>query len=128
MAREEMDKKGIVIDSLRVKLTASAARSLDVAIDFKAHKNLLLVKPSASVKMTGKLDIDDQLVARMHSLKVEGGNWLGSLVGTMAEPFMRRYEGYEMPLNVLTGGDMKVQDVRIDVVDDVLEVRARFGL
>jgi hypothetical protein len=125
-AQQEGGKYHIEVDAIHLGLAARTPRSLDMDLRLLARGRMGPLSVPAEVHLKGQMHIDDRLEATFEQLRCEGSGVVGSLVGGIVQPFMQRYEGYRLPLNLLTSGDLQVRDIQIQV-DDTLHVQARFG-
>ena len=76
--------------------------------------------------MSGRLDIDDRLVAKLSELDCAGEGMIVSLVVGMFRDRVRALEGKEFPLTAFALGAIHLRDVQLHVGDE-LRVTAAFG-
>ncbi len=121
-AKAAAAQQGVAIEDVRIKLHTRSERSLDVAVQVRAKKLFL----SATVRINGRLEIDEQLNARLSGLQCAGDGKLGSLACGFLSPHLQRFNNRAFPLAALPLGGIKLRDVRIAAGTD-LRVTAQFG-
>ncbi len=114
--------QGVTIEDVRINLQSRSERRLDVEVQVRAKKLFL----GATVRITGELEIDDQLNARLSSLKCAGEGTLGSLASNFISPYLQRFDGRAFALTALPLGEVQLRDVRLAAATD-LRVTAQFG-
>ena len=110
------------IEEVRLKLQSRTERALDVEVLVRAKKLFL----GATVRVTGGLEIDEQLNARLRDLSCAGEGALGGLASGFITPYLQRFDGRSFALAALPLGELKLRDVRLAAGAD-LRVSARFG-
>ncbi len=115
-------KQGVTIEEVRINLQARSERVLDVEVQVRAKKMFL----SATVRITGGLEIDDQLNARLRGLKCTGEGALGGLASGFIAPYLQRFDGRAFALTALPLGEIRLRDVRLAAGAE-LRVTAQFG-
>lgn len=115
-------QQGVTVENVRIRLQARSERALDVEVQVRAKKLFL----SATVRITGGLEIDDQLNARLRDLQCQGEGALGSLACNFITPHLQRFDGRAFALTALPLGEVKLRDVRLAAGAD-LRVTAQFG-
>lgn len=113
---------GVTIQEVRIKLEERAGRALAVELEVQAKKLFL----SAIVRIQGRLEIDEQLNARLSGLACTGAGALGSLACGFLTPHLKRFDGWQCSLLALPLGEVKLRDVRIAAGAE-LRVNADFG-
>jgi hypothetical protein len=122
LAKEQAAKQGITIDDVRLKLRQKSAESVAAEVDLRAKKLFL----SASIRVTGQLDLDDQLNLKVSGLNCTGDGGIATMACGILTPYLRKIEGREIPLMSLSLGHVRLRDVRVDV-GDKLRITAGFG-
>lgn len=122
VARTEAGKHGVTIDSVQLTLRSNGSRSLAAEVSLRAKKLFL----SASIQLTGQLDLDEELNARISGLDCTGDGALAGIACGMLKPHLQKMEGRVFPLMSLPLGEVHLRDVRIAVADK-LSVTAAFG-
>jgi hypothetical protein len=122
LAQDQASKQGITIDGVQLKLLQKNARSLAVEIHLRARKLFL----SASLRVTGQLDLDDQLNLQISDLHCSGDGAIATLACGILKPYLQKIEGREFSLMSLPLGEIRLRDVRL-VVGDRVSVTAEFG-
>lgn len=123
-AAAEMAAKtqGIKIDGLDLTLSSEGKRSLAADVRVKAKKMMV----SGVVRITGRVDIDDELNATVTKLDAEGEGMIGSMASGVVKSKLKPYEGRTFPLMTFSLGDVTLRDLKIDVKNHV-QVKAEFG-
>lgn len=121
-AKIEAAKQGVAVEEVRLDLRARGDRALELAVNVRARKLFL----SATVRMSGKAEVDEQLTARVSDLECSGEGALGSLACGVLGPYLERFNGREFSLLALPLGEIKLRDVRVATGNE-LRVSARFG-
>jgi len=122
VARAEAGKHGVNIDSVELSLRSRGPRSLSAEVRLRAKKLFV----SASLRITGQLDLDEQLNAKISGLDCVGDGAIASVACGILKPHLQKLEGREFPLMSLPLGEVRLRDVRI-AVDGKLSVTAEFG-
>jgi hypothetical protein len=123
LAQSHAGKQGIAIDGVKLKLRQENARSLAAEVRLRARKLFL----SASIQVTGQLELDDQLNLKIFALKCTGDGGIATLACGILKPYLQKIDGHEFPLMSLPLGEIRLRDVRLAVGDDKLSVTAEFG-
>lgn len=122
LAQNQASKQGITIDGAQLKLRQKSAHSLAVEVLLRARKLFL----SASIRVTGQLDLDDQLSLKISDLNCAGEGGIATLACGILTPYLRKINGREFPLMSLPLGEIQLRDVRLAVDGDVT-ITAEFG-
>jgi hypothetical protein len=122
LARDQASKQGITIDDVRLKLRQKSAQSVAAEVHLRAKKLFL----SASIRVTGQLDLDDQLNLKVSGLNCTGDGGIATVACGILTPYLRKIEGREFPLMSLSVGQVRLRDVRV-AVGDKLRATAEFG-
>jgi len=123
-AAAEMAAKGqgIKIEGLDLTLTGEGQRSLAADVRVRAKKMMV----SGVVRITGRVDIDDEMNATVSKLDAEGEGMIGSMASGLVKSKLKPYEGQTFPLMTFSLGDVALRDLKIDVKNNV-QVTADFG-
>jgi hypothetical protein len=122
IARAEAGKHGVNIESVELSLRSHSPRSLSAEVRLRAKKLFI----SASLRITGQLDLDEQLTAKISGLDCVGEGAIASMACGILKPHLQKLDGREFPLMSLPLGEVRLRDVRI-AVDETLFVTAEFG-
>lgn len=122
LARSQASKQGITIDSMNLELRQESPHSLAVDVRLRARKLFL----GASLRVTGQLDLDDQLNLNISGLKCTGDGGIATMACGILQPYLEKFDGREFPLLSLPLGTIRLSDVRLAVGDD-LTITAEFG-
>lgn len=121
-AKIAASQQGVTIEDVRIELSSRGSRDLNVVVHVRAKKLFL----SATVRISGSAEIDEQLTARLSGLVCTGEGALGSLACGFLSPHLQRFDRREFPLMALPLGEVKLHDVRVAGGEE-LRVTARFG-
>jgi hypothetical protein len=122
VARTEAGKHGVSIDNVQLALRSNSPRSLAAEVRLRAKKLFL----STTLRITGQVDLDQALNAKLSGLDCTGEGAMASLACGVLKPHLEKMNGREFPLMSLPLGEVRLRDVRI-VAGDKLSVSAEFG-
>ena len=122
VATTEAGKHGVTIDGVQLTLRSKSSRSLAAEVRLRAKKLFL----SATIRITGQLDLDEQLNARVSGLDCTGDGAIASVACGVLKPHLQKIEGREFPLMSLPLGEVRLRDVQL-AVSEKLSVTAEFG-
>ena len=121
VAKTEAGKQGVTIDSVQLSLRSNSPRSLAAEVRFRAKKLFL----STSIRITGQVDLDEALNARISGLDCTGDGALAGIACGVLKPQLQKLNGRNFPLMSLPLGEIRLRDVRI-ASGDKLSVTAEF--
>lgn len=122
VVKTEAGKHGVTIDSVQLILRSKSSRSLAAEVRLRAKKLFL----SASIRITGQLDLDEELNAKVSGLDCTGDGAIASVACGVLKPHLQKIDGREFPLMSLPLGEIRLRDVQL-AVGDKLSVTADFG-
>jgi hypothetical protein len=122
VAKAEAGKRGVNVESVELSLRARSPRSLAAEVRLHAKKMFI----SASLIVTGQLDLDEQLNAKISGLNCTGDGAVASVACGILKPHLQNLEGREFPLMSLPLGEVRLRDVQI-AVNEKLSGTAEFG-
>jgi hypothetical protein len=122
IAKGEAGKHGVVIEDVLLNLTSRGPRSLGADLRVQARK--LFVR--ATIRIAGRLEIDDRLVARISRVSCEGEGAIGALVCGILTPHLQKVQTHAIPLLALPLGEVRLRDIRLNTGDGI-KVTAEFG-
>ena len=122
VAKSEAGKHGVNIDSVQLSLRSQSPRSLAAEVRLRAKKLFV----TAALRITGQLDLDQQLTAKISGLDCTGEGAIASVACGVLKPHLQKIDGREFPLMSLPLGEVRLRDVHI-ALDDKLSVTAEFG-
>jgi len=122
VATSEAGKHGVNIDSVELSLRSQSPRSLAAEIRLRAKKLFM----SAALRITGQLDLDEKLTAKLSGLDCIGEGAIASIACGVLKPHLQKIDGREFPLMSLPLGQVRLRDVQI-AVGEKLSVTAEFG-
>ena len=122
VAKAEAGKHGVNINSVELSLRSRSPRSLTAEVLLRAKKMFF----TASLRVTGQLDLDEQLNARISGLDCTGDGAIASVACGVLKPHLQELDGREFSLMSLPLGEVRLRDVHI-AVDEKLSLTAEFG-
>ena len=122
LATRAAEKQGVEIKKTKLELTARGPR----ALSFRCEVTAKMFVMSADLSLSGNLDVDEQLNARVSGLTLGGDAMITKLAAGFVRPQLDKLEGRVIPLLALAPGELKLRDVEI-ATRDGLEIRAKFG-
>ncbi|MEY2520379.1 MAG: hypothetical protein QOF24_2138 [Verrucomicrobiota bacterium] len=122
VAKTEASKHGVTIDGVQLTLRSKSSRSLAAEVRFSAKKLFF----SASIRITGQLDLDEELNARISGLNCAGDGAIATMACGVLKPHLEKIDGREFRLMSLPLGKIRLRDVQL-AVGDRLSVTAQFG-
>jgi hypothetical protein len=122
VAKSEAGKHGVNIDSVEISLRSQTPRSLAAEIRLRAKKLFV----SAALRITGQLDLDENLTAKISGLDCAGEGAIAGIACDVLKPHLQKIDGREFPLMSLPLGEVRLRDVLISL-GEKLSVTAEFG-
>ncbi|MFN2621989.1 MAG: hypothetical protein ABR611_04005 [Chthoniobacterales bacterium] len=122
VAKAEAGRHGVNIDGVQLSLRSRSPRSLAAEVRLRAKKLFV----SASLRITGQLDLDEELNARIDGLDCIGDGAIASVACGILKPHLQKLDGREFSLMSLPLGEVRLRDVRI-ALGEKLSVSAEFG-
>ena len=122
VAKAQAGKHGVGIDKVQLVLQSQGPRSLTAEVRLTAKKLFL----TASLRITGQLDLDAELNARLSGLNCAGDGALASVACNILKPHLEQLNGRTFQLMSLPLGEVRLRDVRV-AVGERLSVTAEFG-
>jgi hypothetical protein len=122
VAKTEAGKHGVAIDGVQLTLRSKSSRSLVAEVRLRAKKLFL----SASIRITGQLDLDEELNVRISGLGCTGEGAIASVACGVLKPHLEKIDGRVFPLMSLPLGEIRLRDVQL-AVGEKLSVPAEFG-
>jgi hypothetical protein len=122
VAKAEAGKHGVNVDSVQLLVRSRSPRSLAAEVRLRAKKLFV----SASLCITGQLELDEELNATISGLDCTGEGAIASVACGVLKPHLQKLEGREFSLLSLPLGEVRLRDVRI-AADEKLSVEAEFG-
>jgi hypothetical protein len=122
IAKSQAGKQGVTIDSVQLNFQQKNPRSVATEVRLRARKLFL----SATIQITGQLDLDDQLNLKISGLHCEGAGGIATMACGVLRPYLQKFDGREFPLMALPLGEIRLRDVQLSIGDQI-SVRAEFG-
>ena len=115
-------QQGIKIEDLELDLKKTGPRAVAADVRVTAKKMMM----TGVIRITGQLDIDDELNATVSNLDCKGEGIVGSAAAGIVKKKIAAYDGTTVPLMAFSLGDLALRDLKIDLKKD-LHVTAAFG-
>lgn len=115
-------KQGIEIKKTRLEVTSTGTRSLS----FRAEVTAKMFIMSATVALSGRLDIDQELNARLSELSCRGDGMIASAANAFLKPHFQRIQDRPFALNSFALGDLKLRDISLET-GETIRLHGRFG-
>ena len=122
LAKGAAEKQGVEVRQTKLELTARGPR----ALSFRCAVTAKVFVMTADLSLSGDLELDGQLNARLSGLTLGGDAMITKLASGFVRPHLDKLEGRVFPLLALGLGGLQVRDVEI-ATHEGLEVRAKFG-
>ena len=122
LAKGAAEKQGVEVRQTKLELTARGPR----ALSFRCAVTAKVFVMTADLSLSGHLEVDGQLNARLSGLTLGGDAMITKLAAGFAKPHLDKLEGRVFPLLALGLVGLQVRDVEI-ATHDGLEIRAKFG-
>jgi hypothetical protein len=122
LAQGQASKQGITVDDVNLQLRQKSSHSLAVEVRLRARKLFV----SASLRLTGQLDLDDQLNLKISGLNCAGDGGMAAMACGILKPHLEKFDGREFSLMSLPLEGITLRDVQLTVGDNVT-VTAEFG-
>lgn len=122
LAKGAAEKQGVEVRQTKLELAARGPR----ALSFRCAVTAKVFVMTADLSLSGDLEVDGQLNARLSGLTLGGDAMITKLASGFVRPHLDKLEGRVFPLLALGLGGLQVRDVEISTHEG-LEVRAQFG-
>jgi hypothetical protein len=115
-------KQGIEIKKTRLEVTSTGPRSLS----FRAEVTAKMFIMSATVALSGRLDIDQELNARLSELSCRGDGMIASAANALLKPHFHKIQDRPIALTSFALGDLKLRDVSLQT-GETIRLHGVFG-
>ncbi len=115
-------RQGVEIKSTVLHLESRGPRSLH----FRAEVTAKMFIMSAKVTLTGDLEVDNQLGARLSHLSCGGEGMVGSAATALVRPYLTKVESRVFPLMAFSLGNVKLRDVTLEA-GEIVRIQATFS-
>ena len=122
VAKAEAGKHGVAIDQVQLLVTTRGERSIDAEVRLRAKKLFF----TTTIRIAAKLDLDEQLNARLSGLACHGEGAIGAMACGFLQPHLQKMDGRSFPLMALPLGEVRLRDVRL-AAGERISVSAEFG-
>ncbi len=107
--------QGVNVQKVELQLTSLGPRSAAINLRVVAKKMFV----TATLRIAGRLDIDEQLNASLSGLTCEGEGIVGTLATGVLRPKLQKLEGRSFPLMTFALGETRLRDIEIGTADPV---------
>lgn len=115
-------KQGATVKETKVRLSSPNPRSIQFEVDCTAKVFIA----TATLSVTGRVDIDDTLNARISGLSVKGDGMVANMAKGYLEPEIAKWNGKVIPLGDYVTAGLKVTDLKISAGEKA-RIEAKFG-
>ena len=122
IAKREAGKQGVALEEVRLNFRPLGPRTLEVEGNVRAKKMVF----TTTVRITGRLEINEQLSATISNLNCAGEGAIGSMACAFISPQLAKLNGQSLLLNSLVSHERPLRDVRISA-DENLIISAEFA-
>ncbi len=109
LAKREAAEHGVTVDDVRLNFREAGPRALETEANVRARKMFL----STTIRITGRLEIDDQLTAAISNLNCSGDGAIGSMACGFLAPQLAKLNGRTFPLASVDLGARTLRDVQL---------------
>jgi hypothetical protein len=122
LAAQAAGEHGVEIKAVQLSFSSRGPRAISVKADVTAKMFIA----TATVALSGDLEVDDQLIARLSSLRFIGEGMVANLAGGFIRPQLAKLEGRAFPLMSFSLGEITLRDVQLDA-GETLRLAAKFA-
>ncbi len=122
LASKAASGHGVEIKSVKLTCTSRGPRAVSIRADVVAKMFIA----TAACTLSGDVDLDEYLNARLAHLQFHGDGMAANLAGGFIRPQLAALEGQTFPLMNFALGEISLRDVQL-VAGDSLRVSAQFG-
>jgi hypothetical protein len=121
IAQKFAASSGVAITKVQATLTSISPNELDVLLQITAKKFV-----SAVIRVSGRLSINDQLIAKATNLKADADGMVGGIAVNFIRPHLKEMENQPLPLMAFSLGNVKLRGVAVRT-NNGLQIAADFG-
>ncbi len=121
-ANDSGHKYAINVEKAKLKLESTNDRALSANLKITARQLLI----TAVINISGQIDIDKDMNARISNLDCHGDGPVGMLVCGIIGPSLQKNNGRIIPLTAFPSGSIRLHDLRVHL-DDALHISGTFG-
>ncbi|MGZ5004677.1 MAG: hypothetical protein ACXWG7_03850 [Chthoniobacterales bacterium] len=109
LAKREAAKQGAIVEEVRLNFRQISPRALEAEAKVRARKMFF----ATTVRITGRLAINEQLTAAISDLNCSGEGAIGSMACGFLAPHLAKLNGRTFPLSTLFKDQTSLRDVRV---------------
>lgn len=121
-ARQAAQEHDATIDDATLQLEQQGDRAARFATTVQARKGMF----QATLKISGKIELSENLTLRLDDLTCEGEGMLGGMLAAIVSPQLTQYNATAIPLAEHALGEVRIEHLQFDVTQG-LSVQARFA-
>jgi hypothetical protein len=121
IAKKVSASTGVAIQKVSAALTSIDPTTVDVLLNITAKKFV-----TAIVRISGRLSIDNRMVAKASNLNAESDGMVGGIAVNFIRPHLQKLNGRPLPLLAFSLGNVKLRGVNVTTSDGV-RIAAEFG-
>ena len=121
-AREAAKEHDATIEDATLDLEQQSDNAARFSTTIQARKSMF----QATLKIFGKIEIDEHLTLRIDDLNCDGEGMLGSMLAALVRPKLSEHNATAVPLADHALGDVRIEHLQFDVTHGV-SVLARFA-
>ena len=122
IAKREASKQGVTVEEVRLNFRQLGPRALEVEGNVRAKKMFFVT----TIRITGKLEINEQLIADISDLNCAGEGAIGSMACAFITPQLAKLNGQSFPLAALVSSEVSLRDARLSAAER-LSITAEFA-
>jgi hypothetical protein len=125
-AQEAAAKQGVTIHGIEPAVMQTGERTLDVRVRIQATKRLGIFPASGAFVITGRLEINDSLMAQISALDCAGEGALAKMLAPVIASKLQQFNQQSISLTAFPLGQIRVHDVRVSTPNRELHIQADF--
>ncbi|MDQ2919092.1 MAG: hypothetical protein M3R10_04360 [Verrucomicrobiota bacterium] len=115
IAKREASNQGVTVQEVRLNFRQLGLRALELEVNVRAQKMVF----ATTIRITGRLEINEQLTASISGLNCAGEGAIGSMACAFLSPQLAKVNGQSFSLTTLAGSEISLRDVRFSAGDRV---------
>jgi hypothetical protein len=122
IAKREAGKHGVTVEEVRLNFRQLGPRALGAEANVRARKMFF----TTTIRITGRLEISEQLTAAIGDLSCAGEGGIGSMACAFISPQLAKLNGQSFPVAALMSEGGYLRDVRLAAAER-LSITADFA-